>query len=377
MVVIRMPNHVISNHGPCYLIAEIGNNHGGSLEVALEMIRQAAACGVQAVKFQKRHNREVFTRRMYDQPYEGSNSFGDTYGAHREFLELGRADYVSLMKESERCGVDFLCTPFDLKSAEFLRELNVPAYKISSFDVKNLPFIRYVASFGKPMFISTGGSTMDDIREVYREVVGTGTPLCLLHCVSAYPAPEDSLELRTISRFCAEFPQALVGYSGHDDGTAAALLAYAMGASVVEKHFTLDRQARGSDHRFSLDPTRMKMQAHQLAQASAMLGTGARTRMVIEERAISRLGKGLYAARPLAAGSRVTEKDICIRSPEAHLTPNKLDQVLGRRLRRALRTEEPVRLEDLVEGQTTGQASRPRSRRLRRTSLVSQKGRSP
>ena len=121
----------------------------------------------------------------------------------------------------------------------------------------------------------------------------------------------------------------------------------------------------------------MKMQAHQLAQASAMLGTGARTRMVIEERAISRLGKGLYAARPLAAGSRVTEKDICIRSPEAHLTPNKLDQVLGRRLRRALRTEEPVRLEDLVEGQTTGQASRPRSRRLRRTSLVSQKGRSP
>src|SRR6187200_283832 len=155
-------NRVISDDSDAYVIAEIGHNHQGSLKTAIELFKAAAECGVSAAKLQKRDNRGLYTREMFDKPYENENSFGATYGEHREALEFGKVEYEELQAESAKHRMAFFSTAFDIKSADFLAQLNVPAFKIASGDIKNTPLLKHVAKIGKPMIISTGGATMED-----------------------------------------------------------------------------------------------------------------------------------------------------------------------------------------------------------------------
>ena len=338
-------DRVISDDSSAYVIAEIGHNHQGSLKTAKELFQAAAECGVDAGKLQKRDNRSLYTREMYDKPYDNENSFGATYGEHREALEFGKAEYEELQAESARLGIGFFSTAFDIKSADFLAALNTPAYKIASGDLKNIPLLRHVAKIGKPMIVSTGGGTLEDVQRAYDTVMPINPRLCLMQCTCGYPAEFAELDLRVISTYRDKFPEVVIGYSGHDNGIAMPLAAYMLGARIIEKHFTLNRAMKGTDHRFSLEPVGMKKMIRDLQRVRIALGDGRKKVYASEANPVLKMGKKLVAARDLAAGHVLTAGDIAIKSPGDGLPPYYLDQIIGQTLSRDVRADQSLTLE--------------------------------
>ncbi len=332
----------ISTKGPCYVIAEIGHNHQGNLETALRMIQVAASCGVQAVKFQKRDNKTLYTREFYNKPYDNENSYGATYGEHREFLEFGMDEYRELKRCAEENQVEFMATAFDHKSVDFLEELGVTCYKTASGDLTNIPLLTYIARLRKPMFISTGAATLDEIRIAYEAVIKHNDKICLMHCVAGYPTEYHNLNLRVIETLKREFPEAIIGYSGHDNGILAAVIAYMLGATVVEKHFTLNRSWKGTDHKFSLEPEGLRKQVRDLRRVDMALGDGRRIIYDFEMEARKKMGKGIYTTRPLPKGKVITWEDITLKTPANGTPPYMMDRIVGKRLRVSLDEEAPI-----------------------------------
>jgi len=338
-------DRVISDDSEAYVIAEIGHNHQGSLQTAKELFAAAAKCGVHAAKLQKRDNRALYTREMFDKPYDNENSFGATYGEHREALEFGRAEYEELQAEAARDGLAFFATAFDFASADFLAALNVPAYKIASGDLKNTPLLKHVAKIGKPMIVSTGGGTIDDVQRAYDTVMPINPRLCLMQCTCGYPAEFAELDLRVIETYRQRFPEVVIGYSGHDNGIAMPLAAYMLGARIIEKHFTLNRAMRGTDHRFSLEPVGMTKMIRDLQRVRLALGDGRKKVYASEASPVLKMGKKLVAARNLPAGHLLTAADIAIKSPGDGLAPYYLDEVVGQVLLRELRADAAITLD--------------------------------
>ncbi len=348
MKTISFGRSKISTKGPCYVIAEIGNNHQGNLDTALKMIQVAASCGVQAVKFQKRDNKTLYTKAFYNKPYDNENSYGATYGEHREFLEFGMDEYRELKKCAEENHVEFMATAFDFKSVDFLEELGVTSYKTASGDLTNIPLLVYIAKLGKPMFISTGAATLDEIRIAYEAVIKHNDKICLMHCVAGYPTEYHDLNLRVIETLKKEFPEAIIGYSGHDNGILAAVIAYMLGATVVEKHFTLNRSWKGTDHKFSLEPEGLRKQVRDLRRVDISLGDGRRALYDFEQEARKKMGKGIYTTRPLPKGKVITWEDIALKTPANGTPPYMIDRILGKKLKVSLEEEAPISL-DLLE----------------------------
>jgi sialic acid synthase len=343
-------DRVISDDSDAYVIAEIGHNHQGSLKTAKELFQAAAECGVDAAKLQKRDNRSLYTADFFNKPYDNENSFGATYGEHREALEFGKVEYEELQAEAQRVGTAFFATAFDIRSADFLAELGVPAYKIASGDLKNTPLLKHVAKIGKPMIVSTGGGTMDDVQRAYDAIMPINPRLCLMQCTCGYPAEFAELDLRVIASYREAFPEVVIGYSGHDNGIAMPLAAYMLGARIIEKHFTLNRAMRGTDHRFSLEPVGMKKMIRDLKRVRLALGDGRKKVYASEAGPALKMGKKLVAARDLPAGHLLTSADIAMKSPGDGLPPYCLDQVIGQVLTRDLRQDEPIMFEWLQSG---------------------------
>lgn len=344
---LKIQGRVINKDSDCFVIAEIGHNHQGSLDKAREMFRAAKECGVDAVKLQKRHNKSLFTKAMFDRPYENENSFGPTYGLHREALELGKSDYVALQKYAKELGLIMFATAFDIPSADFLGDLNMPAYKIASGDLTNLPLIKHVARINKPVLISTGGAKMEDVQRAHDAVMSINPQLCLLQCTACYPATAEELNLRVVETYQREFPRAVIGLSDHENGIAMALAAYVLGARVVEQHFTLNHTMKGTDHVFSLEPIGMRKLVRDLRRARVALGDGVKNPFPSELGALTKMSKKLVAARSLRAGAKLTAKDVAIKSPGDGLPPYQLDNVLGKRLTKSLKTDENITLDIL------------------------------
>ncbi len=337
----------ISTEGPCYVIAEIGHNHQGNLENALKMIKVAALYGVQAVKFQKRDNKTLYTEAMYNKPYDNENSYGDTYGEHREFLEFGREEYLQLMKCAEENEVEFMSTAFDFKSADFLEDLGINSYKVASADVTNTPLLEYIAKFGKPMIVSTGAATMEEIRLAYEAVLKHNDKLVLMHCVAGYPTEYHNLNLKVIQTLKKEFPEAVIGYSGHDNGILAPTIAYMLGATVLEKHFTLNRSWKGTDHKFSLEPEGLRKQIRDLRRVDISLGDLEKDVYDFEVEAKKKMGKGLYTSRSLSAGTVITLDDIDLKTPTNGTPPYMIDKILGKKLKSDLEYEATISLDNV------------------------------
>lgn len=337
----------IADDTDCYVIAEVGHNHQGNLETAKDLLRAAKGAGATAVKLQKRDNRGLYTAEMYHKPYEHENSFGPTYGLHREALEFGRDAYVELQAFARELGITFFATPFDFASADLLAELDMPTFKIASGDLKNLPLLAHVARFGKPMILSTGAGTLTDVRRAYDAVTPLNPQLALLQCTAAYPAAFGELDLGVITTFRELFPTNVIGYSGHDNGIAMAVAAYVLGARIVEKHFTLNRAMKGTDHAFSLEPVGLRKVVRDLRRVREALGDGRKKVYPTEAGAYVKMGKKLVAARPLLAGHRLSREDIAIRSPGDGLPPYELDRVVGAVLRRDVGADESFSFEML------------------------------
>ena len=326
----RIGSHEIGDHAKCYIIAEIGHNHQGSVEKARELFREAKLAGAHAVKLQKRDNRGLYTRAAYNKPYDNENSFGSTYGEHREFLEFGRKEYTELQAYAAEIGVDFFSTAFDLASADFLRRLDVPAYKIASGDLKSTPLLKHVAAFGKPVIISTGGAVFEDVQRAYDTIMPINQQLAILQCTAGYPAAFEELDLRVISTYRDRFPGAVIGFSSHDNGIAMPLAAYILGSRIVEKHFTLNRASKGTDHAFSLEPVGLRKMVRDLERTHKALGNGLKKIYESEKAPIMKMGKSLVVARDLPSGHVLAPADIVMKSPGGGIPPYELNKVLGR-----------------------------------------------
>lgn len=344
---ITVGGNLVTDSASAYVIAEIGHNHGGDVEKAAELIRMAAESGASAAKLQKRDNKALFTKAMYDEPYTGRNSFGPTYGAHREAVEFGVAEYQQLASLSRDLGIDFFATAFDLPSVDFLAELGMPAIKIASGDLTNTPLLTYAAKTGIPLIVSTGGADMDEVRRAVDTVAPINDQLALLQCTAAYPATPDVLNLSVINTYREEFPDVVVGLSGHDIETESSVIAYALGARVIEKHVTMDRTLPGSDHHFSLEAGHLRELVDSLDRTRRSLGSPEKRQLPVEAPALRKMAKKIVAARDLSAGHVLTAEDIAIKSPGDGLRPYLIDQVLGRPLLAPLAADGAVQFDNL------------------------------
>jgi sialic acid synthase len=347
LATLKIGAHEIGDDAPCYVIAEIGHNHQGSLDKARELFKEAKLAGAHAVKLQKRDNRGLYTRAAYNKSYDNENSFGATYGEHREFLEFGLREYRELKAYAAELGVDFFSTAFDLASADFLEGLGVPAYKIASGDLKSTPLLTHVARFGKPMIISTGGAQIDDVQRAYDTIMPINPQLAILQCTAGYPAAFEELDLRVVTTYRERFPGAVIGFSSHDNGISMPVAAFMLGARIVEKHFTLNRAMKGTDHAFSLEPVGLRKMVRDLERTHKAMGNGVKKIYDSERAPIVKMGKSLVVARDLPSGHALRAEDIVMKSPGGGIPPYELDAVLGRVTLKALHEDDFLSFEVL------------------------------
>lgn len=265
----------IADEEPCYVVAEIGHNHGGSVHTACDLIQSCAAAGVEAVKFQKRDTWTLYSPAMLAQPYVNEHSFGATYGEHRAALEFDQREYHECFRAAWASSVTVFATAFDPTSLDFLLRCGVTVLKLASGSVTDHQLLDLAAQSGKTVILSTGGSTDIDIDRAVQILARHTSDFALLHCTAAYPVLNPAeLNLRCITTLRERYPQTVIGWSGHDTGIAMSIVAYTLGARIIEKHVTLNRASKGTDHSFSLEPQGVRTLVDNLRQAHQALGDG-------------------------------------------------------------------------------------------------------
>jgi len=319
----------------CFVIAELGSNHGGDADLCEKMIIEAARCGADAVKLQKRANDAMFTKTALAKPYNNDFSFGKTYGEHREYLDwFGVNEFVQFKATAKRHGVLFFATPFEEESALFLQALNIPLWKIASSDVSNLPLLKFVAHMQQPMLVSIGGHDLTEVRRMTDALDEINPNYALLHCVSLYPNEDKDLGLQNIVWLRDVYADKLIGFSSHHPGIEPLIIARSLGASIFEVHFTLNRGSRGTDHGFSIEPQGLAKICEDLPRVTVMIGDGIRE-ITERERTgfVAKMGKGIYLRKAFRAGHVIKEVDITIKSPYAGgFKPWDEEDVVGREL---------------------------------------------
>lgn len=334
---IRIEGHEIGL-GRTFVIAEIGNNHNGSFDRAIELIDGARAAGADCAKFQMRHLDEVYRKRSLSQKGEdlGTEYIIDLLGR----FNLGLDDHRRIATYCAQTGILYLCTPWDARSVDVLEDFGVPAYKVASADLTNIPLLDQLSQLGKPLILSTGMSTLEEIEVSVNFLSARHAPFVILHCNSTYPSPLYDINLQWMNRL-REMHQ-FVGYSGHERGINISLAAVALGACVIERHFTLDRNMEGPDHAASLTQVEFRQMVEGIREIEQALGSASREREVSQGEMINRenLRKSLVAARPLAKGTVLTAADVSIRSPGQGLSPQLYDDLIGRTLGRDMEDED-------------------------------------
>lgn len=346
---INIGGRLVSDETDPYVIAEIGQNHMGSMEVCKDLFHTAQQCGCDAVKIQKRNNRKLFTKAMYDAPYDSEHAFGSTYGSHREALEFDWDQYVDLKAYADSLGVHMFATAWDFDSIDFLAKLDVPAYKVASGDLLSTPLLSVMAQVGKPMIVSTGGATLDDVQRAMDAILPHNQQVVLLQCTAAYPVEAADMHLSVITSLREMYPSLVVGLSDHQNGIAMSILAYALGARVFEKHFTKNRSWKGGDQAFSLEPDGMRRMVRDLHRARLAMGNPVKQPYPQEIKPLTKMRKSIYAARELPVGHTLGAEDIALKSPGGFMPPYELDKVLGRRLARPLVEDEALTFEHLAD----------------------------
>ena len=320
-----------------FVIAEIGNNHNGSFERAIEMIDRVVETGADCAKFQMRHLDEVYRQRTLRKDGE---DLGTEYVLDllRRF-ELTVQQHKQLADYCATKGILYLCTPWDKCSVDILESMNVAAYKVASADLTNLPLLEKLCCTGKPLILSTGMSTRSEVQITVDFLNKRNAAFVLLHCNSTYPAPLHDIHLRWIEKLRQIHP--LVGYSGHERGIAVSLAGVGLGACVVERHFTLDRTSEGPDHAASLEQAEFKRLVDGIRDIEQALGDGSERR-ISQGEMINRenLGKSLVAATALTKGTVVKPEHVQVRSPGQGLSPQHYEQLLGRTLQHDLNAED-------------------------------------
>ena len=335
-------DRLVGQGAPVFVIAEAGVNHDGELVRALELVDAAARAGADAVKFQTFEPDALVTAAAPLAPYQRDSE--TTAAGQRELLErlcLSAADFARLAEHCASRGLLFLSTPFDADSAALLVELGVPAFKVGSGELTNIPFLRDLSSRGLPLLLSTGMATLDEVSHALDAIQDAGCKVVLLHCTSSYPAPPEEANLRAIDTLRAAFGVP-VGYSDHSLGFAVSLAAVARDACVVERHLTLDRHLAGPDHAMSLEPDELGELIRQIRSLEAMLGDGCKRPQPSEGELLLAARRSIVAARPLAAGEVLSAAALAVKRPGGGMPPSSLESLVGARLARPLAADEQL-----------------------------------
>jgi sialic acid synthase SpsE len=335
----------IGDGQPCFIIAEVGQNHNGEMGMARELIDNIAFHKADAVKLAKRHIPSELTKAMYDQPYHGPQSFGDTYGQHRERLELSKEQYRELKAYAESKGVIFFATACDQQSVDDLEDIGAPLYKVASRDLTNIPLLDYMARTGKPMIVSCGMDEMDDISDALDAIRKHHDKVVLMQCTSSYPTPEKDVNIRAMHTLRRTF-KVHVGMSDHTIGVMVPVVAASLGAVAVEKHVTLARHLKGTDHACSLEPNGLRIVVRDIRNMELAMGDGEKHVPKTVDQAKAKLRRSLVSRVPIEAGTVLTEDMLCLKSPGTGLKWKERSSILGHRARRSIAQDVTLSIED-------------------------------
>ena len=343
---VKIADKLIGEGEPCFIIAEAGVNHNGDINLAKKLIDVAKETGADAVKFQTYKAEELVTRNAEKARYQmETTSRNESQYDMIKRLELSGKDFQELFTLAREKDILFLSSPFDKGSADLLGELGVSAFKVPSGEITNFPLLKHVAKKGKPVILSTGTATSEEVEEALEVIKGEGynNNIILLHCVSSYPAKIEDMNLRAMVSLREVF-QLPVGLSDHSLGITMPIAAVAMGACVIEKHFTLDKKLPGPDHRASLEPGELRQMVAAIRDVERAMGDGIKRPTKDEEETKKTARRSIVACVDIPQGTIITKEMLALKRPGTGLEPKFLDMVIGRRTKRALKENELMSL---------------------------------
>lgn len=332
---IMIEDRKIGDDHSTYFIAEGGLNHNGDIKLAKKMIDEAKNCGADAIKFQTYKSEEFLTR---------ATPYFDTF----KNVELSYESFGELKDYSKSRGITFFSTPFDIESADYLKKIGVPCFKIASSDLTNIPLIRHIAKLNTPMIISSGLATMQEVEEAVNCCLFEGNKeIALLHCVANYPTLPEETNLSAMNTMKERFGLP-VGYSDNGESPLVDLAAVSMGANLIEKHFTLDKEMQGPDHSFSIDPQGLKILISQIRMIEAMKGNGAKLPQASEVAGRYNIRKSITARKDIKNGEVLTAEVVSIKRPAEGIEPKYLDRVIGMKTNKDIKKDTAIHWQDIL-----------------------------
>lgn len=328
----------------CFIIAEAGVNHNGSINIAKKLIDAAHDAGADAVKFQTFKADSIVTKSAPKAEYQKKSSKDTSQYEMIRKLELSPDEFRELSDYADDKGVMFLSSPFDEESIDLLDEIGLPAFKLGSGEITNLPLIKYLVSKGKPLILSTGMASLCEIEKAVK--ISKGIDLVLMYCVTNYPASVDEIDLNIMETLENTF-KLPVGFSDHTMGIELSVAAVALGARVIEKHFTLDKNSEGPDHKASLEPDELKLMIDSIRNVEKAMGNGVKE-LSKDELSIKKMArKSIMASRDIEKGETLKKHMLSIKRPETGIYPKYLDQIIGKEINKSIKKDEPIKWDNL------------------------------
>ena len=330
MTELQLGNKNVGDGHPAFIIAEIGINHQGDVSIAKNLIQKVKECGADAVKLQKRSISRILTKSGLEMAYDNRNSFGKTYGEHKIALELSEADYHELNTYCKKMDIIFCASGWDEESIDFLDEMGIPFFKMASADLTNFPLLVHTAKKNKPMILSTGMADMKMVQAAYSQVNQINNQIAILQCTSTYPSAFSEVHLNVLQIFMKEFPDTVIGYSGHEQGIAIPPAAVALGAKIIERHFTLDRTMKGGDHAASLEPQGFAKMVRDIRHIEEAMGSTEKKIQESEAPVFRKLAKSIVSAVDINSGDSITADMLTTKGPGTGISPMRLNDLIGK-----------------------------------------------
>ena len=347
MRTLQLGNLKVGEGQRTFIIAEIGINHQGNVNIARELVKTAKECGANAVKLQKRSIPRILTKEGLEMPYDNRNSFGKTYGEHKKVLELSNSDYQTLNTYCRDLDIIFSASGWDEESIDFLDELDVPFFKMTSADMTNFPLLTHTAQKDKPMIMSTGMANMEMVKSAYSLVQPINNQIAILQCTSTYPSAFSELHLNVLRTYMEEFPDAIIGYSGHEQGIAISSSAVALGAKIIERHFTLDRTMKGGDHAASLEPQGFVKMVRDIRAIEDAMGSFQKEIQESEAPVFKKLSKSIVSAIDITKGITITSEMLTTKGPGTGISPMRINDIIGKTSTRDITEDQIIKEEDI------------------------------
>jgi len=349
-MIIKIGNKKIGNGYPSFIIAEAGVNHNGDIEFAKKLIDKAVDAGVDAIKFQTFKSEKLVTGYASMAKYQRENiGSEDSQFNMLKKLELSYEEFFLLKDYCDKKGIIFMSTPFDFESADFLNSIGVEAFKISSGDLTNIPLLDYISKYKKPIILSSGMATLGEIEDAIVSLKNTGMEeIAVLHCTSNYPAAIETINLKAMNTIKDAF-KIIGGYSDHTVGITIPIAAAALGANIIEKHFTLDKTMEGPDHKASLNPEELKTMVISIREIETAMGNGIKmfSSSEIDTMAVAR--KSIVASKNIRQGEIITLKDLDYKRPGNGLSPKYYKTILGKKVKKDIKEDEQITLDMLQD----------------------------